>query len=176
MEPQLPQSLQQLEGNLRGLALNKESSTQVSQASIASLQASINDLLLMFTRANEELTLEQREEMLFKTHLDPVMKKLDELADQQETLASAIISISDAIDKLSTSIVQRQLKSTDHNSDIQILSTPSMPTQAKPNFQRFSWTGNKQTNANLPPVPPPPPTQAIPVLRPNALGESNSFF
>ncbi len=197
MEPQLPQTLHELEDDLSQLAHKKGASgstSQVLSSSVQNLQGSVDELLLMFKRANEELTLEQREEQLIKTQLEPINKRLQELSEQQETIASAIVSVSDAIDGLVNSVneVKARLSGMDLTtaatrmpSQLQSSGFPPQSQSSRPTYQRFEFgsSGNMQNAmqssqrneaAQLP--PPPPLNQAIPNIQPNEFGDKKRSF
>jgi len=201
MEPQLPKALHELEEDLGRLAHKKEGTSQVLSSSVQNLQGSIDELILMFKRANEELTLEQREEQLIKSQLDPVNKKLQELSEQQETIASAIVSVSDAIDGLVNSVneIKARMSGMDLTSNAARMPTQmqsAFPPQqfqpqsaslaSRPNYQRFEFanSSNAQNNPNqgvgqLPPLPSPPTNQinqSIPSIEPNEFGDKKKFF
>lgn len=199
MEQELPEALNSLQADLSRLTQKKEDNlvhayTSPSSAS-ATLQDSIDELLLMFKRANEELTLEQREEKLIRSQLDPVFKKLNELGEQQETMANAIVSISDAIENLTSSV--NEIKARISAAEISNMmprgsSQTTQPIQPqftqpnRPSYQRFDFNTTQLSPAqqmqqqNVMPLPPPPnppfANQAIPDIKPNEFGQKKSLF
>lgn len=193
MEQELPEALSSLEADLSKLTHKKEdqrsiyhsntSSSSTSSNSALTLQDSIDELLLMFKRANEEMTLEQREEKLIRAQLDPVFKKLTELGEQQETMANAIVSISDAIENLTSSVneIKARISASELSSMMPRSTPPVQPQFSKPNrptYQQFDFNNQQlQTAQQQDALPPPPPlNQAIPQVKPNEFGQKRSLF
>lgn len=188
MEQELPKTLHELESNISSFAHKREEPYDNSDNSSTTLQQSIDELLLMFKRANEELTLEAREEKIIKSQLEPLHKKLHELTEQQETVANAIISLSDSLEHITTAVneIKARLSANDLSNTLnrrpQQQFNPQVNTQQYnnqpqyPTFQQLENNSEPIPQIPLDPIPPPPTNQAIPQIQPNELGKKKGFF
>jgi len=87
-------------GEFRKRAQSVDADTGLPRETVSSLEnlnKSISSLLGLFQTATEELKLEERDEALISKKLDPLMKKVDVLLDQNEKIAKAIVAIADMV-------------------------------------------------------------------------------
>ncbi|HLP80026.1 MAG TPA: hypothetical protein VK158_05290 [Acidobacteriota bacterium] len=66
-------------------------------SSISQLQGSLDELLGLFKKAHEELTLEQREEKIIAQQLAPVITKLNTISEQNSAIADALVQVSQTL-------------------------------------------------------------------------------
>jgi len=142
--------LNKLESELASLKhnplLQKKDSKQLA-SSIDELQGSLSELLAMFRKANEDLTLEQREERILTQQLEPVMQKLNEIVDQNETIANALVSLSQTIEEVHTDM--KSIHSRVSQLEVSSNATPHFATRPQYSFE---------------------PKNDIPPVKPNELG------
>jgi len=65
--------------------------------SMTALTSSMDSMLKLFSEAAEEMKLEGKEETELATKLEPLYKKMDEISEQNKTIAEGIIALSDMI-------------------------------------------------------------------------------
>lgn len=68
--------------------------------SIKSLNEHLENMLLVFEEAAQEMRLEDRETEVIAQKIDPLMEKMDELVEQNRKLAKGIVAIADMVKEL----------------------------------------------------------------------------
>lgn len=127
-------------------------------SSIENLNKSISSLLGLFKTATEELKLEERDEALISKQMNPLMKKIDILLEQNEKIAKAIVAIADMIREKTGAIEEKEEEIKAEEKKIEKEGPRSMPkepmTQGPPAFPPYP--------SDIGPMPPPksqfPPT------------------
>ena len=93
--------LTELKKQLKELRIKTEkSSSQEMLSSISSMTRSMDAMLRLFSEAAEELKIEGKRDVGIAEKLDPLGKKLDEVIEQNMTIAHGIVTISDMINNL----------------------------------------------------------------------------
>ena len=86
----------ELKRQMQELKSGKNSNPELVQ-SMTALSGSMDAMLRLFTEAAEELKLEGKEESELQEKLGPMNRKLNEVIDQNKTIAEGIVAISDMI-------------------------------------------------------------------------------
>ena len=71
---------------------------------MSSLNHSINKLLLIFREATEEMRNDEKEEQLLKKRIEPLLKKMDTIIDNTQTLANALVDLNEKVDGIKRDI------------------------------------------------------------------------
>lgn len=72
-------------------------SSQDLLGSVSTLTKSMNDMLQLFTAAAEEMKLEEKTESGLAGKVEPIMDKLDEIIEQNKTIADGMVAIADMV-------------------------------------------------------------------------------
>ncbi|MFT7615666.1 MAG: chromosome segregation ATPase [Candidatus Woesearchaeota archaeon] len=156
--------------------LLKKANSKEMTTSIDQLHGAIDNLMKMFSKVNEDLTLEEREERVIKSQLKPITDKLNKVVDQNEIIAKGLVIISEHVDNLVTDVTEIKKR-------ISELETTVATTHTQQPEQTHSWTpnfsnSNQSVGTNpagmhnagtVPLTMPSAPTNAIPNLKPNGL-------
>lgn len=116
-------------------------------SSLENLNKSISSLLGLFQTATEELKLEERDETLISKKLDPLMKKVDVLLDQNEKIAKAIVAIADMVREKGESSGEKEEAEEERPAP----RFEAQPAEVPPMFQPPS----RPSMMGPPPMPPP---------------------
>lgn len=130
-------------------------------SSIENLNRSISSLLGLFKTATEELKLEERDEALISKKLDPLMKKIDILLEQNEKIAKAIVAIADMV-REKTEGIERQEEEIEEKMEKRPEPKWEEPVpEGPPAFPPPMGAGMPPPRRQAPAgFPPPPPTGA----------------
>lgn len=91
------------------------------------LSESLKTMITVFTEAKDELRIEDEEKELLSNKIDPILKKLDSLLDQNEKIAEGILSLADMIRKVEGRI--DSLESNDGSSSFETHENTHRPSQ-----------------------------------------------
>ncbi|MBW2992616.1 hypothetical protein KY345_05355 [Candidatus Woesearchaeota archaeon] len=150
--------------------------------SIQNLNSSINSLLTLFKTATEELKLEERDEALISKKMDPLMKKIDTLLDQNEKIAKAIIAIADMVREKTEGIEAKEEKleeEMEKKPEPELGPKPEGPPMFPPKYEAppFGAPMPPPPKPSAPPgFPPPPPTGAPEPMPPLGMPEPMPGF
>ena len=86
-----------LKKEIAELKSRSNSSSQDLLGSIATLTKSMNDMLQLFTAAAEEMKLEEKTESGLSVKVEPIMDRLDEIIEQNKTIADGMVAIADMV-------------------------------------------------------------------------------
>jgi len=86
-----------LKKEIAELKSRSNSSSQDLLGSIATLTKSMNDMLQLFTAAAEEMKLEEKTESGLAGKVEPIMDRLDEIIEQNKTIADGMVAIADMV-------------------------------------------------------------------------------
>lgn len=147
--------LHELEDSIEKVKKSVNNSDMV--VSMKGLHESINALKNMFEKANEELTFEQKESKIIQEQLKPVMAKLSEITDQNETIASALVKVSEHTTQLRKDISELKGQVSLASSSMSSPSPRSSPSynSSSSNFGS-SFTAPPPQPSNDPFAAPPP--------------------
>lgn len=100
------EKLMELKRQLDSLKKNPvtQSATSSLTESMDNLSNNINKLLSIFREATEEMKVEEREELLIRKKIEPVLKKMDTIVDNTQTIANAMVDINEKLDALKADI------------------------------------------------------------------------
>ncbi|MFW5746311.1 MAG: hypothetical protein ACOCWQ_02040 [Nanoarchaeota archaeon] len=65
------------------------------KSSIDGLQQSLSQMLDIFKKASDEMTLEEKEERMIARQIKPIISKIEKIVDQNETIAEGIVTIAE---------------------------------------------------------------------------------
>ncbi|MFT4312385.1 MAG: hypothetical protein ACMXYF_04090 [Candidatus Woesearchaeota archaeon] len=103
---QLQQELEEIKAN----PFVSSSQAKNLAQSVTTLETSIQQMLDLFKQAHEEMTLEEREEKILKAQLEPVHKKIDDLFEQNKTIARGIVTVVESVEHLSAELAHARKK------------------------------------------------------------------
>ena len=115
--------------DFRKKAQNVDTNTGLPRETVSSLEnlnKSIGSLLGLFQTATEELKLEERDQSLISKKLDPLMKKVDILLDQNEKIAKAIVAIADMVREKAESAEEKEETAENESGDESKAASPSV--------------------------------------------------
>ncbi len=121
------------------------------QDSMERLNKSINDLQIVFKSAIEELKSEEQEEITFSKKIEPMVKKLNTVHEQNERIAEGIVALADMLEEMKKQVseIYEHVKEREH-----------------PLRRKYELPHELET-MQPPPIPPPPipPMYPQPQLR-----------
>ncbi len=127
--------------------------------SMDNLQGALSNLMNLFERAHEDLTLEQRETKILQEQLTPVYEKLDYVSEQNETLANGVVTIADSILELKDSIEHLKKSVAAIASSSQEIHKSHLNSPFSVTFERESGLNNAPQNRSTQQQIYPPPNQ-----------------
>jgi hypothetical protein len=118
----------------------------------------MNSMLGMFKTAADEMKLEEQEEKMFASQLQPILDKLDEIMEQNKVIAEGMVAIADIV-KERLPGKKEETQKDDFGSDEQKFSKmlfqpkqpPRMPPTASPMQSPFPPPPNVPPPGSMPP-------------------------
>jgi len=144
---------------------SKQDSSSSSElvGSMSSLSKSMDSMLKLFTEAADELKLDSKGEHELAHHLNPLNKKLDEIIDQNKTIAEGMVAIHDAVSEfvINSGNVQNSLQVAKPQAPSPQVGMPSqsVPSQEYPTPPKFpgqQYPGFQNGPSSVPDIPPVP--------------------
>lgn len=189
--------LQRMKNSLDSASVGDESGTL--KTSIDDLKSSLHQMIDIFRKASDEMTLEEREERMLAKQIKPIFAKIEKIEEQNETIAEGMVTIAqktEATQKKVEELEQRLAQSHlgQSSSSPQSYSPPSFhhDFSSDSNLPPLSGgpTPHAMSSSFMPSMPPsqplmplgggagssrgmpPPPGNAIPPLSPNELEDN----
>ncbi|HLD88807.1 MAG TPA: hypothetical protein VI894_01225 [Candidatus Nanoarchaeia archaeon] len=173
--------LNELKKQLEDIKKMSTVSPSAMQDSMDRLNKSINDLQNVFRAAIEELKMEEHEEATFTRKIEPLVKRVNAIHEQNEKIADGIVALADMMDEMKKQIsdihdaMQEKERPWERKYELPKQELfPRFPApqqmsqlQPKPQFQQIPQQQFHQGIA--PPIQPPQMTAQIQMLPP--LGE-----
>jgi hypothetical protein len=117
----LRKELSELKGRNPDAAMQEELNN-----SIKKLNEHLENMLLVFEEAAQEMRMEDRETEVIAAKIDPLMMKMDEIAEQNKKLAKGIVAVADMVKDLK---IVRPAKAPEP-----IKAAPLPPVMKRPSF------------------------------------------
>jgi hypothetical protein len=175
--------------------ITKSSGTEL-KSSIDGLKDSLSQMIGIFEKASDNMTMEEKEERMISRQIKPLFAKVDKIVAQNETIAEGLVTIADKTEETNKQVtsLQQQLnvmatKITQIEAQQAMVAMPPEPSPLIPQ-QPAQSQPSYPPPSNLPPLtggPMPPPAMApfpqdmsnpelpsgnaIPPLLPNQLEE-----
>ncbi|MBD3203853.1 hypothetical protein GF327_06135 [Candidatus Woesearchaeota archaeon] len=97
------EEIRRLKNEISKLKSSPEKKSDDLVNSMDSLGKSISSLLGVFKEAAEEMKLDEHDSMMLSDKIDPLIRKIDLVLDQNEKIAKGIVAIADMVEEMQAS-------------------------------------------------------------------------